>query len=1338
MSVTQPTAFTGYATSTNRHRIVFDGDERRFELWEVKFLGFMKIRGLDTVLDDIPDDPATDTVAVDAAKNAEVFAELVQVLDDRSLSLIIREARNNGRKAISILRNHYLPKGKPRVITLYTELTSLLKRQSESVTDYIIRAETAQAALSNAGEVISDSLLVAMALKGLPKDYQSFTVVVTQREKAMSFSEFKVALRNFEDTERVQSQSSSASSIMSTKIASTQDTKFKNKRWCKNCKSNTHDTDFCRRSQTKNKNARWCEICKSNTHDTKFCRKLTKVHQMLSNPLEDKGSDSNPNNFFLKLDNSPDNNYTNTLLVDSGATIHVVNDESKFISFQNSFNPSDHTIELADGSRSTNIAKGMGDAEVSLTDTSGRQHNVVLKDALFIPSFSMSIFSVQAATHNGATVQFNQNSSEVSLQSTKFKIHKEGKLYFLKPSIHSKSQSRTLYEWHVVLGHWNKSDILKLEQNVEGMIISDKSDFNCEICALAKMTDLKSRKPDNSAKSNFDIVHTDLAGPVEEEDINGMRYAMICIDSFSKLSSPYFLKNKSDAHKAFKQYLADIAPYGQVRKVRSDVGGEFISKDFTSLLTDNKIRQEKTAPYSPHQNGKAERTWRSLFEMARCLLLQSGLPKSLWTYAVMAAAYIQNRCFHKNIGCTPFEKITGKKPNIANMEAFGSPCYALVQNPKKLDNRSEKGIFIGFDKGSPAYLVYFPETQVVRKVRCVKFLKDTQLSQGGNGYVVLPCEPSSSAEPKEPHMCEPSPNENSKETQNSQNAPDTANIDIQKSDDNSKTTGTRNRARPKYLDDYVTGDHADSLMNTTIHYCYNVNAIDVPQSYSEAMSSSDSSEWNLAMKTEMMALEENETFETVTLPKGKEVIGSRWVYAVKTDKDGNDHFKARFVAKGYSQVAGVDYEETFSPTANMNSIRIISQLAIQNNLDIHQMDVKAAYLNAPIDCEVYVKPPDGFNFKDENGNKLVLKLKKSLYGLKQSGRNWNNTLDSFLKEQGFKQSVNDPCFYTKDGNIFLVHWVDDIIVAAEPCSLKSVKETLKGRFKMKDLGQLSYFLGIEFLFENNKLLMSQSRYISKVLHRFKMNDCKPRPTPCELNPSHKVDDKDDPLNEADLKRYRQIVGSLIYIMIATRPDLSYAVTKLSQYMSCATQSHMTMAKHVLRYLKGTINDKMTFTKSEEPLEIIGFSDSDWANSIEDRKSITGYSFKMSQNGPLISWKSKKQPTVALSTCEAEYMALCSATQEGIYLMSFLNEVIDLNQTLFVLSCDNQGANALAKNPINRKRSKHIDIRFHFIREEISEGRLNVQYIPSEDNIADVFTKPMSAIKLKKFKPMIMG
>ena len=689
---------------------------------------------------------------------------------------------------------------------------------------------------------------------------------------------------------------------------------------------------------------------------------------------------------------------------------------------------------MADGTRTNSVVKAQGDAKVVLHDETGCKRSVMLKNALYIPSFEQNIFSVKSAADNGASVNFSKNSAKLTANQTVFNIEKEGQLYFLNTSVKKSTASHTLYEWHILLGHCNKSDLLKLEENCVGMHISDKSDFDCEICTLSKMTDSRSRQPDTSATENFELVHTDLAGPVDPSDINGMNYSLICVDSFSKFASPYFIRQKSDAYKAFNQYVADIAPYGQVKSVRSDVGGEFIAENFKSVLTQNKIKQQKTAPYSPHQNGKAERTWRSLFEMARCLLLQSGLPKTLWTYAVMAAAYVRNRCYHQNIGCTPFEKVVGKKPNIANMEAFGSTCYALVQNPKKLENRSEKGIFIGFDRGSPAHLVYFPETETVKKVRCVKFPKHSRLDQGGGGYVNLPFEFDVSNTNEDNSQNDENQNLKNSET-HSQSAPVTPESEGESPE---PRTG-RIRNKPKYLNDYALDKEIDEVihenqMHTTIHYCYNANLHNVPQSYPEAISSVDASEWDMAMKDEMQALEENNTFELVPLLEGKQIIGSKWVYAIKTDKNGNDHFKARFVAKGYSQVEGVDYQETFSPTARMNSIRVISQIAVQNDLEIHQMDVKAAYLNAPIGCDVFIKQPEGF-VKEKGNKNLVLKLNKSLYGLKQSGRNWNNTLDTFLKEEGFKRSLNDPCFYTRNDNTFLVHWVDDIIIAAKLCTL---------------------------------------------------------------------------------------------------------------------------------------------------------------------------------------------------------------------------------------------------------------------------------------------------------------
>lgn len=288
---------------------------------------------------------------------------------------------------------------------------------------------------------------------------------------------------------------------------------------------------------------------------------------------------------------------------------------------------------------------------------------------------------------------------------------------------------------------------------------------------------------------------------------------------------------------------------------------------------------------------------------------------------------------------------------------------------------------------------------------------------------------------------------------------------------------------------------------------------------------------------------------------------------------------------------------------------------------------------------------------------------------------------------------------------------------------------------MKDLGEISWFLGIQFVIENKCIKMNQSKYIEKLLSKYKMTDCKPRCTPCELG-MNKICDEQAEMTDSRL--YREIIGSLIYVMISTRPDLCFIVTKLSQYMSKPTVTHLAMAKHVLRYLKGTMYQNLTFTKSENSLNIVGFCDADWANS-NDRRSISGYCFTLNEDGGLISWRSKKQQTVALSTCEAEYMSLTIAVQESKFLLKLLHSMLGYDLFPFItLHCDNQGALALAKNPVQHQRSKHIDIKYHFIRHEVQSGTLNLVYVPTDQNLSDIFTKPLSGVKFKSFVCNLMG
>ncbi|UYV67807.1 K02A2.6-like [Cordylochernes scorpioides] len=398
-------------------------------------------------------------------------------------------------------------------------------------------------------------------------------------------------------------------------------------------------------------------------------------------------------------------------------------------------------------------------------------------------------------------------------------------------------------------------------------------------------------------------------------------------------------------------------------------------------------------------------------------------------------------------------------------------------------------------------------------------------------------------------------------------------------------------------------------------------------------------------------------------------------------------------------------------------------LAVEYNLILHQMDVQSAYLNGEIKEEIYMTQPE--NFVSRKYPERVCRLKKAIYGLKQAGIVWHERLDNELKNLGLKQLQSDNCVYIKhdEGILLVAIYVDDLIIAAErEDTLKSFKESMKRIFKIKDLGGINCCLGIRIqMKEDGSISIDQERYIEELLAKYRMKEAKPISTPMDSNSKltkiSSIEGENEPVKKVE---YQSLIGSLIYLSVSTRPDIAYAVSALGKFSNDPRRQHWNADKRVLRYLKGTSCLRITYRKSNEALH--GYVDADWGGNLVDRKSHTGIVYFLAR-GP-IAWESKKQQTVTLSSTESEYVALCEAGKEAVYLRALLDEMGfgELLNGPTVLKTDNQGAQQLARNPVYHARTKHIDIKWHYIRSICSDGLVEVVHTPTQENVADILTK----------------
>lgn len=865
--------------------------------------------------------------------------------------------------------------------------------------------------------------------------------------------------------------------------------------------------------------------------------------------------------------------------------------------------------------------------------------------------------------------------------------------------------------WHLRYGHLNIKglQLLKQKNMVIGLPEIEAKTQVCEGCIYGKMHRLPFPKTSWRAREPLEVIHTDIWGPSRTLSLGNKRYFILFVDDYTRMMWVYFLNEKSEAFSAFLKFkaLAEKQSSHQIKTLRTDRGGEFIYTPFMEYCKDNGIQRQLTIRRSPQQNGVAERKNRTIVEMARSMMIGKSLPKIFWAEAIHTTIYILNRCPTKAVrNRTPFEAWHKKKPVVDHLKIFGSIAYSHISTPNrdKFDEKSEKLIFIGYSDESKGYRLYNPITCKLVVSRDVIFDEMGSWSWEGNSSKLISQEEFYDASNFEDELGHVSP------PQSPNPRPPRSPVRDESSSSDSPIKKTRSLRE---------------ILETSEFALFTCE----PQSFEVAVKEET---WRKAMQEEIAMIEKNKTWELVDMPKHKDVIGLKWIFKTKYNEDGSiQKHKARLVAKGYSQQPGIDFNETFSPVVRMETIRVVLALAAQLELQVFQLDVKSAFLNGELEEEVYVQQPEGFGVKGKEDK--VYRLKKALYGLKQAPRTWNSKIDGYFLKNGFHRSPNEPSLYVKkqDHDFLIVCiYVDDLIYTGTNIRLvEDFKRKMMNEFEMTDLGVMKYFLGIQVKQSKGEIFISQEKYTEDLLKKFHMENCKSISTPMAANDKLR---KDDGAKKIDAKLFRSLVGSLIYLT-NTRPDIVQAVSMISRFMNEPSQLHFAAAKRVVRYLQGTKKIGIKYVKENES-KLIGYSDSDWGGSLDDRKSTSGYLFCLGTN--VVSWSSKKQKTVALSSAEAEYIAVTDATCEAIWLRRLLADLKQVQKQPTVIYCDNMSTIAMTKNPVFHSRTKHIELRHHFIRDMVSNGEISLEFIGTNEQPADFLTKAIYVEKFQKARDIL--
>lgn len=1278
-------------------------DGESFEIWKFQIVIFFKASSLYEIVDGTN---MLENLTVDSERNnwkkkdAQAQKAIVTSVDKKLMMHILN--CENSHEMFKKICGIFQRENEQQKCNLLQEFFNFRYEKNTDMSLHISKMENLCCRLKTLNQTIDDDMLMSKILSTLPDQFKHFSTAwestpVSERTLTNLTSRLIAEETRFnqkeatEETVAFRAEDRRQKGFINKKHSNQE-------RKCYLCGKPGHYAKDCY-----SKNKAMCKICKKTNHKEENCFFRKREGETSGTNSHSHHSKNNDNKVALLSHCFP--SQCEEFVVDSGCTSHMTN-------------KADILNCIVDKKSEILVAKKNEKMQaVGRGQLVGEKY--ILNNVLLVPELSKNLLSVNAVVENGGEVLFKQNEVIVSKNDKEIlKGEKEENGLYIVKLFNDKNKSseesvlaeneteechltESLTDWHKKLAHINFEQVRKTLKKHE---IKYKEQENpcCTDCLLGKQHRLPFQVSNSRANNICELMHADLCGPFEVASLGQARYFLLIKDDFSGYRFVFFLKHKSEVIDHFEKFIKMVKNQTgcQIQKLRSDNGLEFVNKNLKSLLDSNGIIHETTCPYTPEQNGRAERDMRTLVETIRTMLHSKNLNKNLWAEALNAAVFVLNK-----VGCNSTRKDTPHKLwfksdfDITFFREFGTKCSVHIPKQKrtKLDAKSEIGIFVGYSNTVKGYRIYFPDKNEVAIHRDVFFIPENEIEtivSLENKETIKLQQETESDTPEEllenqEHVNIDSETEEEKENQ----------------EENIRRLNRRDIRKPVWMRDYDVSFYTETEQTIT---------------YEEAIASENSSKWQEAVDQELKVLKENNTWSEVPWPADKKVIESKWVLKQKSDRE----FKARLVARGFQQDCDI-----YAPVAKLTTFRMLLVVANMIKQPIHQMDVRGAFLYSDIEEVVYMSLPGN----KINNSDFVCKLNKSIYGLKKSPKCWNKKFDSLMIQNDFIRSQNDYCLYSKckENKLYLLLYVDDVLIlGTDKYEVTDLKNLLNKNFQMKDLGVISQYLGIQI--EQNLELgyteLSQENYLKNVLKRFQMDNCKSINTPLDNNIDLKIFQSEE--NNVELQKLcRKIIGSIMYAALATRPDLCKSISILSRFQSKANENLYKSLKRVLRYIQGTIKLKLCFKPNGNILT--GFVDSDWGGDTTDRKSTTGFVFKMFDC--TISWTSKKQQNVSISSTESEYVALSLAVTEACWLRKLLldfklevNEPIQINE-------DNRAAICLANSPENNKRLKHLDIKFYFIKEKIDEGIVKIVYVKTEDQIADLFTKPLPRIKFEKFR-----